>query len=347
MATKKRAKPARQAAPLEGLVAAAILQIQQLGAADETSRLFPDGLESIDVDLDSGNGGGRVSLRLKARQSSAAAMMTSASSNNDVRIMLEGDVEATFNAEGHHVVALIAQADLQQRLPNTMAKVQKILDDGGRDLLPAATFPDDIRNQHPETKPFHFVDIPFKSGGPANPPLPAAPHVITKIADFTATLKHGGTAQNLIDPLSWLIHLIGDIHQPLHCITHITSLHPGPVGDRGGNSFLLKGNPGNLHSLWDSSVSFTSQSEQQIAASILQEHSRQELATDLAVKDVEKWARDSFSLAKKFGYAPLVENPKSHPKPSAAYMANAQKVGRRQAALAGYRLADRLHDIFG
>jgi hypothetical protein len=99
--------------------------------------------------------------------------------------------------------------------------------------------------------------------------------------------------------------------------------------------------------LWDSSVSFTAESEQEIADSILTEHSRDSLSHDLKVTDVEKWARHSFSLAKQHAYGPLVENPASPPKPSPAYLASALKIGRRQAALAGFRLADRLHALLG
>jgi hypothetical protein len=267
---------------------------------------------------------------------------------DDVEVMLDTGVHATFNAEGHHVIALIAQQDLKQRFPNTMKKVQKSLDVSGRDLLAAATFPDDIRMKQPQTKPFHFIDIELEAGGPTNPPLPPVPNVITKIDEFTKDLLKGGAAEDLIDLLSWVIHLFGDIHQPLHCVTRITSAHPRPDGDRGGNSFALKGHARNLHSLWDSSVSFTSgESEDQIADEIVQQHSRSQLAADLQVKDVEKWARSSFALAKNFAYKPLNENPASPPKPSTAYLATAQKIGRRQAALAGYRLSDRLQQIFG
>jgi len=264
---------------------------------------------------------------------------------DDVKIMLEGDVEATFNADGHRVIALIAQQDLTQRLPQTWPEIQKVLDDGNRDLLAAATFPDDIRLKQPQTKPFHFIDIPFKDGGPANPPLPPAPHALSRIADATTRLKKGGTAQQQVDELSWLIHLMGDIHQPLHCIDHVSDLHPD--GDRGGNSFALQGTARNLHSLWDSSVSFTHQDETTLASSIIQEHSRQSLAADLQVTDTQMWARNSYSLAKQFAYGPLHENPANHPKPSPSYLKQAEKIGRKQAALAGYRLADRLDAIFG
>jgi hypothetical protein len=178
-----------------------------------------------------------------------------------------------------------------------------------------------------------------------NPALPDPPHVISKIADNTKFLTNGGgTAQEKVDALSWVIHLIGDIHQPLHCIDHISELHPG--GDRGGNSFQLRGKARNLHSLWDSSVDFSNADEEELAPSIMQEHTRAVLAPDLAVADVEAWARKSFELAKKFAYN-LVEDSANPPTPTAAYLATANKIGRRQAALAGYRLSDRLKEIFG
>ncbi|MEO8372653.1 MAG: S1/P1 nuclease [Candidatus Solibacter sp.] len=330
--------------PVDNLIATAFEQVKQLGAAEEASRLFPEGLESLELDFEAGNGA-RISLRFKARQSGSTASITGAV--DDDGILTEDGVHASFNAEGHHVIALIATTDLQQRLPNTMKKVQKVLDKGGRDLLSAAVFPDVIRDKQPATKPFHFVDIELETGGPANPPMPPAPHVVSKIPEFTATLKHGGSAQQMVDALSWLIHLYGDVHQPLHCVTHITATHPRPDGDRGGNSFALKGSPKNLHALWDSVVDFTSQPELVTSQSIMQEHTRASLAAELAVTDIEKWARASFSLAKQSAYGPLQENPAAPPKPSAAYLAAANKIGRRQAALAGYRLANALQAIFG
>ena len=325
------------------LIEVVFSQLSRPEVADETLRLFPDGLGALDIDVDTG-AGARVSLKLHARERESALGVGPA--DDDPAILLDGDVQATFNADGHRVIALMARQDLMQRSQKAMTQVQKVLDNGGRDLLAAATFPDDIRNTHPETKPFHFVDLPFEDGGPANPALPPPPHVVAKIAEFTAVLKRsGGSATEKVDALSWLIHLFGDIHQPLHCIEHISALHP--AGDRGGNSFRLKGHATNLHSLWDSCVSFTPQDDQTLAQSILQEHSRQQLAAELSVTDVEKWARAGFGLAKQFAYGPLHENPAAPPKPSAAYLKKAEQIGRKQAVLAAYRLSDRLQAIFG
>jgi len=50
-----------------------------------------------------------------------------------------------------------------------------------------------------------------------------------------------------------LIHLVGDIHQPLHAVSRYTKAHPG--GDAGGNLFYIKyNNIHNLHALWDAQV---------------------------------------------------------------------------------------------
>lgn len=324
----------------KGLIEAAFTQIALLGSAEQASRLFPEGLGMLELQVALGSETQRdvsLSLKISGQQASAALPLVVAAA--------DGDVEATFNAEGHHIVAFILQRDLEQNDAQTMQRVQDILDRGGRTLLKAATFPDDIRSAQPQTKPFHFIDIPLEQGGPANPPLPGAPNVITKIAEFTHQLQNGGSDQKKVDALSWLIHLFGDIHQPLHCAERISHLHPG--GDAGGNSFRLSGNAENLHKLWDSSANFGNGDQQAVADQIMQTFPRSELSADLEVTDVESWARASFALAKKFAYGPLHENPAHPPKPSAAYLRRAEEIGRRQAALAGYRLADRLREILG
>lgn len=323
---------------IEDLIEVAFTQIKELGAAQESSNLFPNGVGSLDLEISSGPDH-HVSLRISGAQAATIA------DQNSVFLGMERTPIPEFNAEGHHIVALIAELDLTQSFPQTMKKVQKILDDGGRTFLDAAVFPDQIRQSQPQTKPFHFIDIPFTAGGPTDPPLPPTPHIISKIEDFTGVLRQGGSAQGRVDALSWLIHLFGDIHQPLHCTERISPLHP--TGDRGGNSFLLKGRAKNLHSLWDSSVNFSNPNDTQLAHDILAEHTRAKLATDLQVNSVETWARASFKLAKKFAYGPLTENPATPPTPSATYLKNAEKVGRRQAALGAYRLSNRLHEILG
>ena len=297
---------------------------------------------SLDLDVSVAETSGRtyhVALKISgAITGAAAAAVTSIAAPADLGAIPE------FNAEGHHVIALIMQKDLEANSPATLAKVNQILNAVDRTLLEAATFPDDIRNKQPQTKPFHFIDIPYEDGGPVNPDLPKPPHVLSKMKEFSDSLaSKKGTAQKKADDLSWLIHLFGDVHQPLHCVDHISDLHPD--GDRGGNLFIIKSAKKNLHSLWDSSVNVTqSIDEEGIADEIMQAHPRSSLQQDLGVTDPEKWARTSFKLAKSQAYT-IEEDPQNPPQPSMAYKKNMEKVGRKQAALAGYRLADRLQAI--
>lgn len=256
----------------------------------------------------------------------------------------DGEFHATFNFEGHRVIALMAMADLAARAPGTRARVEQILNDGDRSLVDAATFPDDIRDEQPETKPFHFIDIKFRDGGAESPPFPGPPHVLSQMRAFSDVLRSNSAgATERVDALSWLIHLFGDVHQPLHCITRVSDLHPD--GDRGGNAFRLSGPARNLHSLWDSSLDpFSGLDEQQLADTILAQHPRESLAHLLAIFDPGEWARASHRLARTFAYS-LREDPQNPPQPTNLYKETMQRHGRKQAALAAYRLANRLREI--
>jgi hypothetical protein len=329
---------------VQDAIGVAFAQIHQLGSIGQSPGIFPNGIGSVELEVGVAADSG-FHIAIKIADASPIPLPRQLDAEK-ATVESDTDVHASFNAEGHHLVALIMEQDLKLHFPQTMKRIQKELDDGGRTLLQAATFPDDIRQSHPETKPFHFIDIPIQEGGPENPPLPAAPHIISKIAEFTAVLRRrGSTPQDRLDALSWLFHLFGDIHQPLHCAERISSLHP--EGDRGGNSFALRGKARNLHSLWDSSVNFTSVPDVQVVQAILRTNPRRTLANELKETNVEEWARASYRIAKQYVYAPLREDPANPPRPSPSYLKKAQEIGRRQAALGGYRLADRLHEIFG
>jgi hypothetical protein len=329
------------------LLDTAFSRLKDLGAGDEAAHLFPNGIESFDLEvgLDDEKKPG-LQLALKITGASTAQSDTASFVSASSRDQEDDEAGITFDASGHRIIALIAMRDLETRAPGSAAHVQQILDEGDRSVKEAAVFPDVIRNQQPETKPFHFIDIPLKDGGPINPPLPDPPHVLVKIDDFTNFLRSGqGDAQEKVDALSWLFHLFGDVHQPLHCIERINNLHP--KGDRGGNAFLLKGASKNLHSAWDGSVNIfqPGKDEDELAGELMQLHTRASLANDLQVAEPEKWARASFSLAKKNAYS-LVEDPVNPPKPSQTYLKNMEKIGQKQAALAGYRLSDHLQSLF-
>jgi hypothetical protein len=169
--------------------------------------------------------------------------------------------------------------------------------------------------------------------------------VVTKIEEFSNTLPTLTDPRDRADALCFLLHFFGDIHQPLHCVTRVTSQFPLPDGDRGGNSFKLRGHWKNLHSLWDDSVNLQSKDDpDELASEIMQKHDRKSLESDLASKDPRQWALDSYDLAVREAYT-LEEDDDNPPTPPLSYLHNAMAIAQRQAALAGYRLADALKEL--
>jgi S1/P1 nuclease len=104
--------------------------------------------------------------------------------------------------------------------------------------------------------------------------------------------------------LSWLIHLVGDIHQPLHCVSLFT--YDYPHGDRGGNDFYVK--PGQrgvrLHGIWDELLgsSVNPRMQWNYAIEIETKYSRPSLAELTAHPTPKEWSLESRELAIEKGY---------------------------------------------
>ncbi len=150
--------------------------------------------------------------------------------------------------------------------------------------------------------------------------------------------------------LSWLIHLVGDLHQPLHCATLVTIDYPAPIGDKGGNLFYIRPSTTGvkLHSTWDqafgSSIDFRTQYND--ATQIRSAHSRSSLAELTQAATPKEWSKESRLIAIDSGY--LQGNLQGSKTaggavaPPANYTQNLKTVAEKRAALAGYRLADEI-----
>ena len=152
-----------------------------------------------------------------------------------------------------------------------------------------------------------------------------------------------------------LLHVVGDIHQPLHC-TQVYSKQ-FPEGDKGGIRFPLTGpeslNRKHLHGLWDSILLLDASRQDARPLNADSRHFIEDLAAmitaaypedSLPEKDItspEKWAKESL-LAGKEAYSDI----KINTIPSDEYIENSRKVACRRLALAGYRLANILNGHF-
>jgi hypothetical protein len=194
---------------------------------------------------------------------------------------------------------------------------------------------------------WHYKDVLYSPDGT---PLPRPDPVdaVTQLKTMVAALPSNSTATDDIRSydLVWILHLVGDVHQPLHAVQRHTAQIPS--GDRGGNSEKVVPATGEtvaLHAYWDRvfggysspyGAVFDASTRGGIA----------ELRPDpalVAVSDPDEWVRESFELAKKFAYAAPVSTGTDAVELTREYETNARKVARDQAALAGARLGNLLN----
>jgi hypothetical protein len=295
-----------------------------------------------------------------------------------------------WGCEGHQVVALLAEKHLN---PRALAMAKKILADspidpslsryckqGGSDLLAdASTWPDDMRGLRPETAPWHYVDIPLGTTTRDVQKFcdPKEGCVTRAIAQELATLRSkDADPKERADALRFLIHFVGDLHQPLHAATN---------NDQGGNcvpvaffdSLPQLRNPQtesytpNLHGVWDTNIlekATAGETVEQVASDLDQSFRRRIRDWQRDSTNVDKWAWESYRLAARNVYGKLpvripVEAPqaikscaddnhvsarnlKLNERIEEPYQNMAAPIVRQQIAKAGARLAMLLNQVW-
>jgi hypothetical protein len=272
-------------------------------------------------------------------------------------------VSANANAWGdlgHKVTALIAYRHLTPKARTTLDALLASDSDtlSGPDFASRATWADRYRNAHRETAAWHFVDIEIDApdmaaacfhfpalGGALAGAGPAEDCVVDKIDEFAAELKSAATPRTeRLLALKYLIHFIGDLHQPLHAADH---------HDRGGNCVLLaapQGRATNLHAYWDVDVvEALGHSPEQIAEKLDARRSGAE-TKNWSGGTAADWAMESFELGRHDAYAlhalPTCQR-RGSVALSAEYAAQAQKDAATQLLKAGLRMAAVLNQALG
>jgi hypothetical protein len=246
--------------------------------------------------------------------------------------------------KGHRLTALVAQDHLT---PVAEENVRYLL--GKESLADVASWADDYRQDHPETARWHYVNIPgAQRSYDRNRDCPRPDRdsesrwrdcVVDRILYFEDVLKSPATdKKQKTMALKFLVHLIGDIHQPFHAIGEA----------RGGNDirvvFLGTTQCGerslcNLHGIWDDGLlEHRNLSEKKYLAM---------LRSEILENDWEKqsggnpaaWANESHSYAQD-AFVPdgaLI---------SSKYYDEEIKIVDQRLALGGLRLAEVLNQVF-
>jgi len=179
---------------------------------------------------------------------------------------------------------------------------------------------------------------------------PGAENAIERLKLFETEVASAPADTTRSIALAWILHLAGDVHQPLHLSSRVTA--ENPTGDKGGNSFRLAGQPNNLHSLWDGALDMAdavtsgSQSARVDRLAGVAEAALPFTSVPAAklTASLDAWGRESLDLAQRELYPPTL-----HPgePPPADYLQRALKIAEERVALAGYRLAALLNRVLG
>jgi S1/P1 Nuclease len=223
--------------------------------------------------------------------------------------------------EGHEVVAVVAQsfldADVRKRVAALLAADTDTLT--AHDIASEATWADKYRDSNTNgsrtrTSQWHFVDIEIKSpdidqacfnhptissGTPASdgPPQDC---VVDKIQEFAAELADPQTdLEEQVTALKFLLHFVGDVHQPLHS---------SDDDDRGGNSKRVSApgfKGGNLHHFWDTEFVDQLGPDAKTIASDLIGHITSQQQMQWQAGGPTDWAKEAFKMAHDDAYGQL------------------------------------------
>jgi hypothetical protein len=232
-----------------------------------------------------------------------------------------------WGCEGHQAIAMIAEKHMTAHAlakSNQLLRTQPIdptlprfCSAQGLDLMAdSSTWADDLRRVRPEAGPWHYIDIPRDAPRSAMAAsCPASTGCVTSaLAHQIELLRSASTDPRVrADALRFVIHLVGDLHQPLHCVSN---------NDMGGNCVPIDffGNAPveknlqyetyapNLHGIWDFSIIQRIKGPAalaQWAAALDQKFRSQDDAWEKAGVNVDDWAWESHELADAVVYAKL------------------------------------------
>jgi hypothetical protein len=292
-----------------------------------------------------------------------------------------------WNETGHKVVARIAWDNMQ---PQTREKILALLlyapEDSGIGLLTfydsrqapykqrdwfamLATWPDIIKDRNASVRSakyghggWHYINLFWRvvNGVPTDATDLTVPteNVVERLNFLVAALNDPATSPaDRAVYMVWVMHLIGDIQQPLHCSARVTETEP--KGDQGGNLFdltPLTGPPDqpkrNLHSYWDDILNINYQRETQeadqpfitwLTQRIEKAYPAKKFTDRIKLGDHAAWSQEGFTAAKTIVYPATL---KRNEPPSKQYRKMADRYSEEAIALGGYRLAQTLDHAF-
>ncbi|GMQ30114.1 S1/P1 nuclease [Algoriphagus confluentis] len=230
---------------------------------------------------------------------------------------------------GHYLIGLMAEKQMKR---STLKKVEKVL--YPMSLGRSGTWMDEIRSDraYDYATTWHYLT---SKNGEYDPEIQEqGGDAFEAIQRLKEELKKGGLdPKTEAEKLKMLIHMVEDIHQPLHV---------GTGEDRGGNDVKIEffGQPTNLHALWDSGMI----ERQGMSYSEIGEELYRRLTPEMKSKyrsaSMEDWLKEAVS------YRPMVYNLPENKRISYQYMYENYSIAEERLIAASVRLAQILEEIY-
>lgn len=239
---------------------------------------------------------------------------------------------SAWGPKGHDTVAYIAEKHLAKK---SLKRVQEVLN--GHSPVYVANWLDNASHteEYAHTKTWHYVNVDPAEGSYANSVKEAKGDVVVAINTIVEHLKSGElTRDKERAELMMLIHLVGDMHCPMHA---------GYKSDRGGNGTKVTyfGKQRKLHAVWDSDI---------VESAHRWSYSEWQEQVDRATKKEQKamaqgtpndWIEESVALARD-----VYERSTTGENLSYDYVAHYTPIIEQQLLKAGIRLATLLEEIY-
>lgn len=293
--------------------------------------------------------------------------------------LLHCSAAMAWSRPGHMVTAAIAYEELRAQDPKVLEHIIALAERhpdrgafelasgraqgeerGRRIFLELARWADDTRGSIYDHPTWHYSSRPLIKK--ASPP-PSAVDDVPPGSAIEAFALNFSVASDARAPQSeraiavcWVMHLVGDMHQPMHSVSQFSQRHP--TGDRGGNFQYVRDPQTNeavtLHWFWDDAASREDAPDE--VTKRAQEFMRRlpraqfkELKPFKGSGDFSSWADESYQLAESVAYGPDLQASDTGdqaPKPSPRYLELSSQVAEQRLTLASYRLTDVLRRAF-
>ncbi len=232
---------------------------------------------------------------------------------------------------GHRTTGAIAEQYLSKKAKRT---IDKLLD--GKSLALVSTYADEIKSDtlYRSYGPWHYVNIPFDKTYDTHTPSDRG-DIIKGIEACINKIKDPSSSDQIkAFHLKVLVHLIGDLHQPLHT---------GIGEDKGGNDFQVRWfrDGTNLHRVWDTQMIENYNMSYSELAQTMPKVSKKQVSS-LQEGTIQDWMEDSRVLVKD-----IYKNTKKGDKLGYKYMYTYFDTLRFQLQKGGIRLAGLLNELFG